>query len=124
MTIKDNNKSILWYDDYWITDMQLVKKGKCQPKKCKSACCKFYMVTKTGNTDDYIRGFIESENKYGDHYIVKNCKHLDSKNNKCKVWGKDEFPEVCKQFPVSSDSAYKHVFNFCTFKFEMQPIKK
>ena len=118
-----DEKSKLWYDGCWITDMQLVRKGKCQPDKCNSACCKFYMVSKTGNTDDYIKGFIDGQNKFGDHLIRKNCKHLDVKNNKCKVWGTDEFPEVCKQFPNPSDPVYKHVFDVCTFRFEMEPVE-
>ena len=119
---KDNQT--LWTEGQWITDMELVRTGKCQPNKCGSACCKFHMIKKTDNTDDYIDGFYDSKNEHGDHLLVRNCKHLDVKNNKCKVWGTDKMPEVCKQFPVPTDAVYKHVFDVCTFKFEMRPIKK
>ena len=106
-----------------IKDMQLVRKGKCEPNKCKSACCKFYMVSRTGDVDDYIEGFFEKTNKYGDHYIIRNCKHLDVKNNKCKVWGTDRCPKVCRIFPNSIDAVYKQVFDVCTFRFELQPAE-
>ncbi|MHA1342392.1 MAG: YkgJ family cysteine cluster protein [Promethearchaeota archaeon] len=104
-------------------DMQLIRKGKCNPKKCNSACCKIFMHAQSDDCDDYNSGFLEHKNKYGDLYTLKNCKHLDVKNNKCKIWGTKEFPKVCKVFPFPNDSVYKHVFDVCSFKFEMEPTK-
>ncbi len=105
-----------------IKDMQLVKKGKCHPGKCKSACCKFYMIDNPQyGIRKYVAGFFENQNKYGDYYQVKNCKNLDVKNNKCRVWGTKDFPEVCKQFPNPTDAVYKHVFDVCGFHFKLQP---
>ncbi len=106
-----------------VRDFVFERKGKCDPKKCKSACCKFYMVNGGFGTDDYIEGFLE-KTKYGDFKINKYCKHLDVKNNKCKVWGTDNFPKVCRQFPHITDSVYKHVFDVCSFKFEIKPYDK
>lgn len=108
-----------------ITDMELVRKGKCQPDKCKSACCKFFMMTKCERNekmDKYYSSFFDKTNIFGDYIMEKPCKNLDIKNNKCKVWGTKDFPEVCKQFPNPTDSVYKHVFEVCTFKFEMEPV--
>lgn len=129
--IQEVSQEIRNYNEYrdenghesYIPDMRLYRKGECNPNKCKSACCKFYLISGEGSTSDYTSGFFETKNKYNDFIMSKNCKHLDVKNNKCKVWGTDEFPEVCRQFPNPSDQVYKHVFDVCTFKFELEPVK-
>jgi len=103
--------------------MVLVRTGKCDPVKCGSACCKFYMITGGKNVDDYTSGFFENKNIYDDFYEVKNCKHLDVENNKCKVWDSLEFPKVCAQFPNYTDPVYRHVFKECSFRFTVEPEK-
>jgi len=106
-----------------IKDFVFERIGKCEPEKCKSACCKFYMNNGGTPLDDYINGFFE-KTKYNDFMLKKNCKYLDVKNNKCIVWNTDKFPEVCKQFPNVTDSVYKHVFEVCSFKFILKPYDK
>lgn len=93
--------------------MLIIREGVCEPNKCKSVCCKFC--------------HIETDSTYWANFGTKcdkgirfegNCKQLDCKNNKCKVWDKKEFPMACKQFPHPNDSTYWEVFNTCSFYYE------
>ncbi len=97
---------------------KVIRTGFCDPNKCKSACCKFYMIARGSEYDDYTSGFFEKVES-GNFIFKKNCKYLDIKKNKCKIWGTPQFPEVCKQFPHPSDPVYRHVINVCSFKFEL-----
>ncbi len=85
--------------------------GKCNPKKCHSACCKFIHLGKRS----YFGGFC-CKSKFG-YIIKKKCKYL--KNNKCTLWKKKSFPNVCKQFPHPSDGVFLEISKKCSFKFEI-----
>ena len=94
------------------------KTGKCRPEKCGSACCKFYMIQAGTDTHiEYWRGFYDKEDDEGNLYNVRNCKNLDLKKNKCKLWGTNKFPPVCRAFPTINDVTYRHIMEVCTFKF-------
>ena len=101
------------------TGLHIKRTGKCQPEKCGSACCKFHLNRAKGHTDtyDYHSFFADEFDKQGNFVYNKNCEQLDEKNNKCKLWGSEKFPEVCKQFPSVNDPVYRHVRDKCTFKF-------
>ncbi len=83
----------------------MIRKGTCQPDKCKSACCKVL-------------------HQYPNKLIVDNtileindgvCNKL--KNNKCLIHNNK--PKPCKDFPLSPDDPiYKLVKDKCTFWFE------
>ncbi len=93
----------------------LVKRtGKCEPKKCKAACCKI-MAHKTEG-DLYFSGFVDEQ--IGDWSIIKKqCQQL-SKGGMCKVWKqKKKFPKPCEQFPHPTDGVYVAVEPVCSFKF-------
>lgn len=49
--------------------------------------------------------------------IHKTCKNLGD-DNKCKVFGTTEFPEVCRQFPYITDSVWHYVKDDCGFYFK------
>lgn len=114
--MKENNNEIP-FPGY---ETEIVREGCCEPKKCKSACCKIFMFKKNKAIEDYQKNFT-FENKYGDLFFQKKCKWLDVKNNKCKAWGTKDFPEVCKQFPNIDDLVYRHVADVCSFKFVLKP---
>jgi len=90
----------------------VVRTGKCNPKKCKSACCTH--LHWTGN-EEYIKQFGTKCKPLG-ALIKKKCKQLC--NNKCKRWGRSNFPSVCKTFPHPNDGLYLAVMDKCSFKFE------
>lgn len=106
--------------------LSAIRTGTCQPNKCKSACCKFFMVSYSSSLEEYgeyYKGFFNNSTKFGDLYLIKDCNHLDAKLNKCKLWGSEEFPEVCKVFPAITDPAYRHCIDKCTFKFIVREDK-
>jgi hypothetical protein len=91
----------------------LERRGKCEPTKCKSACCKFCHLP--GSTSSYWGGF--GERKQGGVAIKVTCKHLNARTNKCAKWKKKTFPRACEQFPHLSDQVYHIVFSKCSFYF-------
>jgi len=86
--------------------------GKCEPKKCKSACCKFINLQYPST---YLEQFGTKSCK-GTRINVK-CSQLS--NNKCALWNSKKFPGACKQFPHPTDNVYIEVMDVCTFKFEI-----
>lgn len=104
---------LLYYLDYQEKRYIVQRKGKCEPNKCNSACCKFIALT----NNDYIINFKDS--KGGNHiYIDKVCSKLNEKCNTCRLWGK-KLPEICQQFPHPHDGVYYRVRNKCSFYFEI-----
>jgi len=91
----------------------IVRVGKCDPKKCNSACCKFIHLNGKEYYTNYAKGFGTRTN-YGTK-IRKRCKYL-KRNNKCKLWGK-RLPEACRQFPHPNDKMYWLTEKKCSFKF-------
>ncbi len=88
--------------------------GKCEPEKCKSACCKFVDAYYLSN---YSKGFFDEKDEFGKYYLNKDCNNLNE-CGKCKKWNKD-LPGACKQFPHPSDKVYWHIMDKCSFKFEV-----
>lgn len=107
-------------DHGWINDMEIIRTGSCEPKTCNAACCRIYMINRIKQLDDYISGFIPNKDDFGNHFLSKDCKHLSS-TGKCSVWGTEEMPEACKQFPNPGDSVYNYVYEKCSFRFELKP---
>jgi hypothetical protein len=93
--------------------------GECHPDICGSACCKFWlsMSNEELETYNYHSSFADKIDKHGNLIFDKTCKHLDVKENKCKLWGSNKFPEVCRQFPTVNDYVYRNVMDKCTFQF-------
>lgn len=103
--------------------------GECNPKKCKSACCKF-------KSDNFLS---ENQVKYHSGFGIKSkfdgvvnynivCNKLNCKEDICKVWKTEDFPVACSQFPHPQDSIYWEIHEKCSFKFqiinELSNIKK
>ena len=121
----------IWFTKYWFNENKngqyerrillmkngeewlLQQEGKCEPKKCKSACCKFIHLNEKTT---YYQGF-GTKGKYGGVVVKKTCSHLH--NNKCDLWGSKKFPNTCAQFPHPEDTVWKEVFDVCTFKFRI-----
>jgi len=87
--------------------------GKCDYKKCKSVCCKFFCISGR----KYNQGF-GKKNEFGDTIVDVLCKNL-SKDGKCLLFKTRKFPRACKQFPHSTDGVYKNIMDKCSFKFEI-----
>ena len=87
--------------------------GKCDYKKCKSACCKFFSMD--GKT--YYQGF-GKENEFGSIIVKVECKNLD-RCGRCPLFRTRKFPRACKQFPHPSDGVYTHISDKCSFQFEV-----
>jgi len=94
--------------------------GKCEPKKCKSICCKFIHWDASGK--QFGTNFGTHCRKTGGTIIKIKCKHL--KNGRCNVWKKGNFPLACRQFPMLKDSHYHVVMDECTFKFKARKINQ
>jgi len=114
----ENYKCLETKSKMWILDLKgkylIVKRiGKCDYKKCNSACCKFFCID--GKT--YYCGF-GKENEFGSTVVKISCKNL-SKDGKCKLFKTRKFPRACKQFPHPTDGVYKHILDKCSFKFEV-----
>ncbi len=97
------------------------RKGECNSKKCRAACCRFSIV----NTEyrapaiEYFKHMgLTSETIAGKKYLIldKECKHLDLKTYKCRIYKRRPIP--CRHFPIPSDIVYLRIANKCTFKFE------
>ncbi len=87
--------------------------GKCDYKKCKSACCKFICLGESKYWDGFGK-----KNEFGNIILNTKCKNLNKKGE-CLVFKKKNFPEACKQFPHPIDGVYKHIAEKCMFKFEI-----
>jgi len=87
--------------------------GKCDYKKCKSACCRFI----NGGNSSYWEGF-GKKNEFGKVIVDIKCKNL-KKNGDCSLFGTRDWPGACKQFPYLDDGVYQHIANKCSFKFEV-----
>lgn len=107
-----------WHKSVWMVKLRdrfvvVQREGKCESKKCKSACCKF---CSSGYLKEYARGFFE-EDEFGCDITRITCNHL-TKDGKCRKWGKN-LPKACQQFPHPSDSIYWNVMDKCTFRFKI-----
>lgn len=101
------------------------RKGKCDYKKCKAACCRFMLINADSlgeSIKDYWKGHgFDLIYINGVPHWFKNspCSHLDLKTYKCKL--QKTKPIVCQQFPTPDDIVYKKVIKVCSFNF---PDKK
>ena len=97
-----------------LADKFLIVKrvGRCDYKKCNSACCKIMCIT----NHDFFKFFGE-KSEFG-VVIKKRCKYL-KKDGKCKVWKEKKFHGACKKFPYASDGHYWEVMDKCSFRFEI-----
>lgn len=93
----------------------IVRKGKCEPNNCKSACCKFINL-ETSSDKDYFNNF--GTKCEGGRRIENICNKLNCKKNTCNIWKTDKFPNACKQFPHPHDRTYWTIFSKCSFYFE------
>lgn len=87
--------------------------GKCDYKKCGSACCRF--ICMQGHA--YWDGF-GKKNEFGSIIINVKCKNL-KKDGSCSLFKTKKFPGACKQFPHPGDRLYQHIAEKCSFKFEV-----
>lgn len=102
-------------------DERYNRSGKCDFKKCKAACCRFYLIgiVNTINSERYMKGFgfkIITQNGMRKAILPIVCNHLDLKTYECKIQSKK--PLCCKQFPVPEDGVYKLVADKCSYKFK------
>ena len=106
-------KKVIWFLEFkdWFAVVQRV--GKCEPKKCHSACCKFCSAAYITN---YSKGFFKKD-EFGCYIAKLKCNNLN-KDGSCKKWGKN-LPNPCKQFPHPNDSIYWNVMDKCSFKFKV-----
>jgi hypothetical protein len=108
--------SKVWYtvkDNKTKKSYLLERRGKCDPVKCKSACCKFCHVGSVPHS--YWSGFGDFD---GEGVSIKvTCKHLNTRTNKCAKWKKKTFPRACDQFPHPNDQVYHLVYSKCSFYF-------
>jgi hypothetical protein len=108
--------------------------GKCNPKNCAGACCRYnvfkqyccassyHVNVKTPSTGVYIET-VKCKN-YDLVIGLHNCKYL-TKNCRCKLHNKKNQPTVCEKFPMSPrDGVYKYVKKYCGFYFKKIKIKK
>lgn len=105
------------------------REGVCDSSKCKAACCKFVVINSERRKAavEYFKNFgFKQENIAGKSYLIleKNCKYLNLKTSKCKIYKRRPIP--CRHFPVPTDLVYLKVAHCCTYKFktEKQEIKK
>lgn len=110
-----NNRILSLKDNIYIVslknkDILIQRIGKCEPKECKSACCKFIHIE---SDNSYYQGFGEKTRE--GIRINKVCKHLCKL--KCSLWKKKSFPEACQQFPNPTDTVFNEVYGVCSFRF-------
>lgn len=91
----------------------ILREGKCDYKKCKNVCCKFFLI----NGNYKFAGCFFDKIKMG-HILKKKCRFL-RKNGKCKVWKTGLFPEACRQFPHPNDNHFKLIQDKCTIRFKI-----
>ncbi len=91
----------------------LIKRiGKCDYKKCNSACCRFMHF----HGSKFHGCFLE---KSCNGYILKkNCKNL-MRSGRCRIFKKNEWPPACKNFPVLLDPHHAVIYKKCSFKFKV-----
>lgn len=97
------------------------RKGKCDYKKCKAACCRFMLIS-ADSLAEGIKGYWKG---HGFDLIYMNgkamwlkdspCTHLDLKTYKCKL--QKNKPIICQQFPIPHDAVYKKVIKVCSYRF-------
>ena len=99
------------------------RKGKCDFKKCKGACCSFLLlgwVNDEGHSK-YMKCFpnVKTLMTGGKKAIIMDilCKSLDKKTFKCKLHNKNK-PICCRQFPLPTDGVYAIVAKKCSYRFE------
>ena len=81
-----------------------IRKGYCNPKKCNAACCRSIQLITPAKLPDDVRvwlfgfGINTEDNEMGTAITFKsNCKHLDTKTLKCKIY--DKRYDICIRFP-------------------------
>lgn len=118
------SKMILKYTEYSSArdiTKKYDRKGKCDFRKCKGACCRFSLIG-SFSLEPYMQ-YIKNmgyriETIDGKRYgiLEKPCRQLDLKTYKCRIYQRRPIP--CRQFPVPSDLVYKRVRKACSFFFE------
>ena len=107
--IATNNKT----DEQFMVE----RRGVCEYKKCKNACCKFIhesLGPKDSGYDFHINFF--DKGKRSGITMAKTCCQLGDKGL-CNVWDKKKFPKPCKDFPHPNDQHYWEVSDVCSFYF-------
>jgi len=120
----DEDEHIYWQDErthQWYT---AYRGGKCDYKKCKSACCSFFTlenITKSmpnnriKSREDYWkvtgRAQIVESNGYKFAVAVHRCAQLDE-DGKCKIY--KNRPIECKQWPTPRDNMHKMLGDVCS----------
>lgn len=118
----------------WLrsTDRKFIyqRSGKCNPKKCESACCRFDHVGHTDNNGqsmDYhkmnsfrhIRGVQTRVVNRITHYITPRLCPYIKIGGGCDLHGKRTQPTVCRDFPVTpTDGVYVACKHVCGYKFK------
>lgn len=104
-------------------DYLIKRYGKCNPKTCNSACCKFTSncihFYNDGNSNKlYLMNFGNTKVSKNKLSVLRICKcHQLDRNGKCLLWNTKRFPDECKEFPHPHDGVYIEVSEKCTFYF-------
>ena len=101
--------------------------GKCDYKKCMSACCRFNCLShwKTESKDyqkmsdlQQYQGVQTKSINGNDFYITPRLCLYISFNGKCELHNKRTQPRVCKYFPMhQTDGVYLALQHICGYKF-------
>jgi len=95
--------------------------GKCNYKKCQSACCRFicygtYKFNKYHESNKYDKIVKIGKQEWGVDF--KHCSNLTF-NGLCKLHNKPSQPRVCSLFPMSpDDGVYIILKKFCGYYFK------
>ena len=108
-------------------DKEMNRRGKCNPNKCKAACCRFVHLGRTHSRqqEKYVKGFgIKVISFLGARHMIleKPCKFLDLKTYKCKRHKTK--PACCRQFPTPDDLVYEIVSKKCSYQFKDKKVEK
>jgi len=115
------------YSDPKSLNKKFNRKGNCDYKKCKAACCRFSALgTVTSLAQEkYFKGFGYKIVQIGENRIIiddRPCNYLDLKTYKCKR--QKTKPMACRQFPLPHDEVFKRVRKVCTHSFIDQKVEK
>ena len=101
------------------------RRGKCDPVKCRDACCRFSVATITEDDFDYVQ-MVRSKSRdfsvceLNDKEVIVTPNHCPKLGifGGCKIHGAKEQPTVCKYFPMSpTDGVYHLVKEKCGYTF-------
>jgi len=107
-------------------DKDFKRSGKCNYKKCKAICCRFFHIgtIKSSQQKKYLKGFGFKIILFkGEQHIIleKPCKYLNLKTYKCKRHKTK--PACCRQFPINDDSVYQLIQKKCSYKFADKKVE-